>query len=64
MVEGLIFILAVHLLGLVTIVAVTLVVATVAAHSRDPLTHVIVVLEVGVIVVLVFVRVEICLAVL
>ena len=63
MVERLIFVLAVHL-GLVTIVAVTLVVAAVAAHSCDPLTHVIVVLEVCVIVVLVFVRVEICLAVL
>ena len=58
-VQGLILILTVHL-GLVAIVAVTFVAATVASHSCDPLTHAIVVLEVGVVVMLVFVSIEIC----
>ena len=57
-VQGLILILAVHL-GLVAIVAVTFVAATVASHSCDSVTHAIVVLEVGVVVMLVFVSIEI-----
>ena len=51
------------MLGIIPIVAVSLIVATVATHSRDPLTHAIVVLEVCVVVVLIFVSVEIRLAV-
>ena len=58
MVERLILVLAVHL-GLVAIVAVTIVTAAVASHSSDSLTHAIVVLEVGVVVMLVFVSIEI-----
>ena len=58
-VQGLVFIFAVHLLGLVAIVAVSIVAATVATHSCDSVTHAIVVLEVGVVVMLVFVSIEI-----
>ena len=58
-VQGLIVVFAVQILGLVAIVAVSFVAATVASHSCDSVTHAIVVLEVGVVVMLVFVSIEI-----